>query len=132
MRSIAALAFLASMFLLKADQVMFSNGATRIFEKVSLDAQGHFAIDGKTYSPKQVLQWISDHPATVGPAHEVRLKDGSLYLGKLLAADRDSLTLGIEPMGKPLVISRKRIQEVVFFRRADRLLPPDFPKTSNF
>ena len=131
MKSIAALAFLASVVLLKADQVMFSNGATRIYEKVSLDAQGHFAIDGKTYSPKQVLQWITDHPATVGPAHEVLLKDGSLYLGKLLAADRDSLTLRIEPMGKPLVISRKRIREIVFSRRVDRLLPADFPKTSN-
>ena len=131
MKSIAALAFLASVVLLKADQVMFSNGATRIYEKVSLDAQGHFAIDGKTYSPQQVLQWITDHPATVGPAHEVLLKDGSLYLGKLLAADRDSLTLRIEPMGKPLVISRKRIREIVFSRRVDRLLPADFPKTSN-
>jgi hypothetical protein len=128
MRYICIFAFVFLNTPVTADQIMFSNGTTQVVGTVSLDARGYFAIKGKIYAPDQVLQWFSDHPATIGPAHEVRFRDGRLYLGQLLSVDPDSITLRVEPLGESIAIPRKQIQEIVFFRRADKHLPQDFPK----
>ena len=110
----------------KADQVMFSNGASIVAGDVSLNVGGNYNIDGKVYAAGQVLQWLTDHPITIGPAHGVRFRDGRLYLGILVSADRNSISLRVEPIGEIIVIPRSHISEIMFCRRVEKKANFDF------
>ena len=89
MRYLYILALIFVHSAVKADQVMFSNGASIVAGDVSLNVGGNYNIDGKVYASGQVLQWLTDHPITIGPAHGVRFRDGRLYLWILVYSDRN-------------------------------------------
>ena len=64
MRYLYILALIFVHSAVKADQVMFSNGASIVAGDVSLNVGGNYNIDGKVYASGQVLQWLTDHPIT--------------------------------------------------------------------
>ena len=126
MRYLYILALIFVHSAVKADQVMFSNGASIVAGDVSLNVRGNYNIDGKVYASGQVLQWLTDHPITIGPAHGVRFRDGRLYLGILVSADRNSISFRVEPIGEIIVVPRSHIREIMFCRRVEKKANFDF------
>ena len=76
MKSIAALAFLASVVLLKADQVMFSNGATRIYEKVVLMPKAISRLMAKPIPPNKSCSGLPIIPPRSAPHTRCSLRTG--------------------------------------------------------
>lgn len=117
MRFLVPMVFLCGLAVAKADTVLLADGEALAANSVQIDSEGNFLVDGQSYATAQIVQWLTEHPPTVGAAHGVRFRDGQLTLGTLVSADAGTISLRAEPLGQTLAIPRADIAEILFFRR---------------
>ena len=100
-----------------ADTALMADGRRVEVKSVSLDKQGELKIDTQEIKSGEVIQWVTNSPASVGPAHAIRLLDGQLFLGSLRRMTADAIVLHTEPWGQEMAFAKKTIAELVFLRR---------------
>lgn len=105
--------------------VLLRDGTSVIGSATATLSSGKISTAGRSINPDGVLLWVTGNLPSVGSPHAIRLSDGQVMLGRLLAADARAVSMEIEPWGSTLQFPRTRVAELIWLRRPERVQVAD-------